>query len=147
MLDAGVDVDRLLAALARTQQPVKVALMDQALLPGVGNIQASEALFRAAVDPRRPGKTIKRAEAARIAEGVLASIRDTLTDFHAAHHDAGDGADVAYVEEGAPNTFRVYDREGEPCPRCPRGRTGRGSTIQRVVLGGRSTFFCPRCQR
>lgn len=143
-LATGVDVERLRAALGRTRQAVKVAIMDQALLPGVGNIQASEALFRAAVDPRRPGNTIKPAEAGHIAEGVLASIRDTLADFHAAHYDAGGGAEVAYVEEGAPNTFRVYDRAGEPCPRCPPRSRAR---IERVVLGGRSTYFCPRCQR
>jgi formamidopyrimidine-DNA glycosylase len=76
---------------------------------------------------------------------VLASIEETLADFHAANFDAGEGADVVYVEEGAENTFRVYAREGEPCPRCRRPR-GPKAAIERVVLAGRSSFFCPRCQ-
>jgi formamidopyrimidine-DNA glycosylase len=134
----GIDVARLHAKLQATRLPVKVALLDQRLLAGVGNIQASEALYRARIDPRRPGKSLDRAEARRLAAGIRASLRATLKQFE---HDVGDG-DITYVEEpGTPNPFAVYDRAGERCRRCGRG------TIERIVQAGRSTFFCPRCQR
>ena len=139
-LTDGIDPKRLAAALARTRRPVKVALLDQALLPGVGNIQAGEALFRARIDPRRAANTITAAEARRIAAGVIASIHHTLDAFARLGQDS-DRADIEYVEEGGENPFSVYDRAGETCPHCHHTR------IERVVLGGRSTYFCPRCQR
>jgi formamidopyrimidine-DNA glycosylase len=133
-LDDGIDVAALGAALARRAIPVKVAIMDQRLLPGVGNIQASEALFRAKIDPRRPARSLSRAEVRRVADAVLASVKEAIA--------REEGPEVQYVEEpGAENPFLVYDREGEPCPRCRR------AAIERVVQAQRSTYFCPRCQR
>ena len=132
-LSSGIDLDRLAAALLRTRLPVKVKLLDQRLLPGVGNIHAAEACFRARVDPRRPARSISRAEVKRLADAVLASFRMTL--------DAEKGPRITYVEEGGRNPFLVYAREGERCPRCRR------ADIRRVVQAQRSTFFCPRCQR
>jgi formamidopyrimidine-DNA glycosylase len=132
-LAEGVDVDRLAAALARTRLPVKVKLLDQRLLPGVGNIHAGEACFRARIDPRRPARSLSRAEVKRLAAGILASFQLTL--------DAEKGPEITYVEEGGANPFLVYAREGERCPRCRR------EAIRRVVQAGRSTFSCPRCQR
>jgi len=110
-----------------------VKLLDQRLLPGVGNIHAGEACFRARIDPRRPSRGLSRAEVKRLAEGVLASFRLTL--------DAERGPEITYVEEGGENPFLVYAREGEKCPRCRR------ETIRRIVQAQRSTFHCPRCQR
>jgi formamidopyrimidine-DNA glycosylase len=134
----GIDLDRLHAKLQATRLPVKVALLDQRLLAGIGNIQASEALYRAGIDPRRPARSLDRARARRLAAGIRASLRATLKQFE---HDVGDG-DITYVEEpGTPNPFAVYDRAGEPCRRCRRG------TVERIVQAGRSTFFCPRCQK
>jgi formamidopyrimidine-DNA glycosylase len=133
-LEDGIDLDALAAALARRSIPVKVAIMDQALLPGVGNIQASEALFRAKVDPRRKASSLSRAEVRRVADAVLASVKEAIA--------REEGPEVQYVEEpGAANPFLVYDREGERCPRCRR------DTVRRVVQAQRSTYFCPRCQR
>ncbi|HYD42594.1 MAG TPA: bifunctional DNA-formamidopyrimidine glycosylase/DNA-(apurinic or apyrimidinic site) lyase [Anaeromyxobacter sp.] len=132
-LAEGIDVARLAAALARTRLPVKVKLLDQRLLPGVGNIHAGEACFRARLDPRRPARSLSRAEVKRLAGGILASFHLTL--------DAEKGPEITYVEEGGANPFLVYAREGEPCPRCGR------ETIRRVVQAGRSTFHCSRCQR
>ncbi len=132
-LAEGIDVGRLAAMLGRTRLPVKVKLLDQRLLPGVGNIHAAEACFRARIDPRRPSRSLTRAEAKRLAAGVLASFHMTL--------DAEQGPEITYVEEGGDNPFLVYAREGERCPRCRRER------IRRVVQAGRSTFYCPRCQR
>jgi formamidopyrimidine-DNA glycosylase len=133
-LQEGIDVGRLAAALARRRAAVKLALLDQRLLPGVGNIIACESLSRARIDPRREARSLSRAEVRRLAGGVLASVRETIAREQ--------GAEITYVEEsGAENPFRVYGREGERCPACRRG------TIRRLAQGGRSTFFCPRCQR
>jgi formamidopyrimidine-DNA glycosylase len=133
-LEAGVDPGRLAAAFARTRRPVKVAMLDQRLLPGVGNIQASEALFRARIDPRRRASSLGRAEVRRLAAAVVASVEEAIA--------REEGPEVSYVEEpGAENPFAVYAREGERCPRCRRSR------IRRIVQAQRSTFYCPRCQR
>jgi formamidopyrimidine-DNA glycosylase len=135
----GVDAARLHKRLARVRLPIKVALLDQTVLAGVGNIQASEALFRARLDPRRPASSLSRPELGRLARAILASIRYTLARFADEGADAGDGA-IVYVEEDRDaNPFKVYGRAGAPCPR-------RNGTIRRIVQGGRSTFFCDGCQ-
>jgi formamidopyrimidine-DNA glycosylase len=137
-LNDGVDVKRLAERLGRSKKPVKPLLLDQRLVPGIGNIQASEALFRAAIDPRRPAASLTRAEVGRLARGMRASIDYTLRSFK---HDVR-GKDIQYVEDPAgPNPFKVYDRAGQKCPRCKRG------TITRLVQAGRATFYCDRCQK
>jgi formamidopyrimidine-DNA glycosylase len=137
-LNDGIDVDRLEARLTRSKKPVKPLLLDQRLVPGIGNIQASESLFRAAIDPRRPAATLSRAEVGRLARAMRASIDYTLRNFE----KAAKGKDIQYVEDpSGPNPFKVYDRAGAKCPRCKRG------TIVRLVQAGRSTFFCDRCQK
>lgn len=132
-LEEGIDPARLAALLARRRAPVKVAIMDQAILPGVGNILASEACFRAGLDPRRPASKLAQAEVARLAAAVLEAVEDAIA--------RQEGPEIAYVEEGGENPFLVYAREGERCPRC------RKADLRRVALGGRSTFWCPRCQK
>jgi len=133
-LEEGIDARRLHEALARSKLPVKVRIMDQALLPGVGNIQASEALFRARIDPRRRSASLSRREAGAIAAAVLASVRESIA--------REEGPEIVYVEEpGSENPFHVYGHGGERCPGCRR------AAIRRVVQAQRSTFFCPRCQR
>jgi formamidopyrimidine-DNA glycosylase len=133
-LREGIDVARLAQGLGRRRIAIKVAMLDQALLPGVGNILASEALFRARLDPRRRANALARGEVRRLAGSVLAAIRDTI--------EREAGPEPRYVEEpGSENPFLVYAREGERCPRCRR------QEIRRIVQGQRSTFFCPRCQR
>jgi len=140
-LAGGIDTARLTARFARIGKPVKVALLDQTLVPGVGNIQDSEALWRAAIDPRRRASSLTPAEVRRLARAVIASFRHTLRAFAADGADGG-GADIEYVEEpGTRNPFRVYDRAGIRCPRCHVG------TITRIVQAARSTYFCPRCQK
>jgi formamidopyrimidine-DNA glycosylase len=136
----GVDATRLHERLARLRVPVKVALLDQTLVAGVGNIQASESLWRARIDPRRPAKSLSRAEAGRLARAILASIDYTLSQFHDEGVDTGAG-EIVYVEENkSANPFRVYGRE-ESCPRKD------GGVIKRVVQAGRSTFYCGVCQK
>jgi formamidopyrimidine-DNA glycosylase len=130
----GVDPDRLAGLLARSRLPVKVRIMDQAVLPGVGNIYASEALFRARIDPRRPARALASPEVRRLARAVVDVLRASVA------REGGDA--ITYVEEpGARNPFRVYGRAGEICPRCRR------RALERLVQAGRSTFFCPACQR
>jgi formamidopyrimidine-DNA glycosylase len=135
----GIDVGRLFERLQKTRLPVKVALLDQTLLAGIGNIQASEALFRAAIDPRRPARSLSRPEVRKLAAGVTRSIAATLEQFE---HAVSPDGDIAYVEEpGTPNPFSVYDQAGTRCPRCHKG------IITRIVQAARSTFFCPHHQK
>src|SRR5919204_2593308 len=129
---SGIDPDRLHAALARTKRSMKEALMDQRTLAGLGNIQVSESLHRAGIDPQRPAQTMTREETERLADAIGASLRATLAD-----EDSPEP--ITYVEEGGENVFLVYDRAGEPCSTC-------GTPIERIVQGGRSTFYCPSCQ-
>lgn len=121
----------------RSRVAVKTWLMDQRRVVGVGNIYASEALFRAAIDPRRPASTLSRGEAGRLRDAVQEVLREaigfrgtTFLDYRDARGERGEFA----------GRLRMYDREGEPCPGC-------GRPVQRIVQGGRSTFFCPGCQR
>jgi formamidopyrimidine-DNA glycosylase len=137
----GVDARRLHERLARLRLGIKVALLDQTLLAGVGNIQASESCHRARIDPRRRASSLSRREVGSLARAILASIRYTLARFE----DEGvesDDADIVYVEESKDaNPFLVYGRAGAKCPRRD------GGLIQRIVQAQRSTFFCPRCQK
>jgi formamidopyrimidine-DNA glycosylase len=129
----GIDPGRLAGRLRATRRAVKVVLLDQAVLAGVGNIHASESLFAARIDPRRRADGLSTAEVRALARAIGASLRRGI--------EMQDGPEIAYVEEpGAPNPFRVYARDGERCPRC------REAEIRRIVQAQRSTFFCPRCQ-
>lgn len=113
---------------------VKPALMRQDRIAGLGNIMASELCFRMGRDPRVPVPKLTDADYAALALGAPALIAHVLAEEA--------GAEIAYINEGrtAPNPFSVYAREGETCTRC-------GGTIQRFTQSGRSTFFCPGCQR
>jgi formamidopyrimidine-DNA glycosylase len=128
----GIDGPGLHAIFRRTRAPLKVALMDQHRLAGLGNIHAAEALWRAKLSPLRPAAGLAPDEWRRLATAIRAGI------LFALGHEEGE--EVAYVEEpGAANPFRVYGQAGKPCPRCR-------STVRSVRQGGRSTYFCPRCQ-
>lgn len=114
-----------LDGLAQTGRAIKVALLDQRLVAGIGNIYANEALWRARIDPRRPANRLRPLEAGRLRRGIVAALRKGLAY----------GPRIFEVQE-----FCVYDRAGKPCRRC---RT----RIRRVMLAQRSTYYCPRCQR
>jgi formamidopyrimidine-DNA glycosylase len=129
-----IDRVRLSARLGATRRAVKVALLDQSLLAGVGNIHAAEACWRARLDPRRRGDSLTPAEVARLARAVRASLRFGLAGL--------DAPEIEYLEEGGANPFHVYGRAGAHC-RHP----GCGGTIRRLVQAQRATFWCPRCQR
>ena len=120
---------------ARTRRPVKLALMDQGVLAGLGNIQVAEALFRAGLSPRRHADRLRPQELGRLA----AAIRETLA-YTLARLTPVQG-DVVYVEDPhAPNPFLVYGKAGEPCPRC-------ATRLRSMVQGGRTTYWCARCQK
>jgi formamidopyrimidine-DNA glycosylase len=106
--------------------------MDQRRIAGVGNIQAAEALFYARIHPARKARSLQASEAARL----VRSLRRTLVR-EIERYRSGNGA---YFYEGADAHFSVYSRAGEPCPRCR-------SRIARFVQGGRSSYYCPRCQK
>ncbi len=120
--------------LGESSRPIKVALMDQEVLAGLGNIHAAEALYRARIDPRRPAHSLEPGELKRLANAILKTIDFALAQV------AGE-EEIDYVEEpGTVNPFLVYGRAGETCRRC-------GGTVQSMVQGGRTTHFCPGCQR
>jgi formamidopyrimidine-DNA glycosylase len=129
----------LAAAFAGRQSPVKAVLMDQRTVAGLGNIYVCEALHRAGIHPGRIAAGISRKRVERLA----AEIRATLTDAIAAggsslrDYRRTDG-ELGYFQ----HAFRVYDREGAPCP-----TPGCRGTVRRIAQSGRSTFYCPRCQR
>ena len=129
----------LSAALAERSTPIKTALLDQRLVAGIGNIYASEALFRAGIAPTRPAATV----AGRRAERLVPAVKAVLTEAIAAggsslrDHRRTDG-ELGYFQ----HAFAVYDREGEPCPDC---RCDGG--VRRIVQAGRSTFYCQKRQR
>jgi formamidopyrimidine-DNA glycosylase len=137
--------ETLAMLFAGKSTPLKAALLDQRLIAGLGNIYVCEALHRAGLSPRRAAGSIvaKDGTPTRRAERLTAEIRlvleeaiaaggSTLRDF--AHADGS----LGYFQHG----FKVYDREGDPCPnpKC-------AGAVQRIVQSGRSTFFCGRCQK
>jgi formamidopyrimidine-DNA glycosylase len=130
---------------ARRTADLKAFLMDQRIIAGLGNIYVCEALFRAGISPRRAASVLARRggkptdQAQRLAvairevlEAAIKAGGSTLRDYRQA-----DGS-LGYFQ----HSFAVYGREGEPC-----ARPGCGGTVRRIVQGGRSTFYCPRCQR
>lgn len=133
----------LLARLKNKIPAIKVALLDQQLVVGVGNIYASEALFRAGIDPRRKAGSLRKAEA----DKLITSIHEVLT----AAIKAGGSSLRDYVQADGElgyfqHHFAVYDREGEACARCTCKPEKTGG-INRITQAGRSTFYCPRKQK
>jgi formamidopyrimidine-DNA glycosylase len=127
----------LASRLATRRAPLKAVLLDQRVVAGLGNIYADEALWRARVSPLRPANELESDEVGRVHRAIRAALRagierqgSTLRDY-----STPDGAAGSMQDE-----FRVYGRDGAPCPRC-------GSTIAKARVGGRGTWFCPRCQR
>lgn len=115
---------------------VKTVIMDNKLMSGVGNIYASDGLNLAKIDPRRPANSLSRKEVKRLLESLLIVINLGIKLGGASMKDY---LNIDGLSGGYQNVVRVYGKEGEPCPNC-------GSTIMRIKQGGRSTFFCPRCQ-
>lgn len=136
------------AALRRSTQAIKVKLLDQSLIAGIGNIYASEALHWAAISPRRTARSLSRSEAARLRRGIRQVLRTAIRFGSTVPLRFGSGraGQLFYYgrDPAAPDYYterlRVYDRQGQPCHRC-------GGLIRRLVQAGRSTYWCPGCQR
>jgi formamidopyrimidine-DNA glycosylase len=117
--------------------PLKSFLMMQSGIAGIGNIYADEALHRARLHPLSPAGSMRREHWEDLHEGIVGTLEAGLSNGGASIDDYRD----ARGEQGSmQDEFLVYGREGEPCPRC-------GETIRRIVLGGRSTYLCPACQK
>ena len=126
--DRTLDADYLLDALKRKKIAIKPALMDQSVVAGLGNIYVAEALWEAELDPRRPAAKATKAKLTRL----IGAIRLVLSPRKR--------RPGRYTETRGVDRFAVYDREGKPCRRCD-------GVIERIVQAGRSTYFCPGCQR
>ena len=124
---------------------IKAALLDQKLIAGIGNIYACEALFRAGISPMRLAGSLatKSGKPTKKTEALVAAIKAVLGDAIKAggsslrDYKRADGRLGRFQHR-----FKTYNREGKPCP-----RKGCGGTVRRIVQGGRSTFYCPTCQR
>lgn len=137
-LDAEFDGAHLARAFAGRQLPIKQALMAGSIVVGVGNIYASEALFRAGIDPRLPAGRLSLRRCNRLAVAIRETLGQAL--------ESGGSTLRDYVNAtGQPGAYfalhaAVYERAEQPCPRC-------ATAIRRIVQGQRATYFCPRCQR
>ncbi|MGE5192514.1 MAG: bifunctional DNA-formamidopyrimidine glycosylase/DNA-(apurinic or apyrimidinic site) lyase [Deltaproteobacteria bacterium] len=132
--------DKWRARLKATRRPVKVALLDQKLVAGIGNLYASEILHLAGINPRRRANRLMAVEILRMAKAVVAVLEEAI------RHEGSTLSDGTYRNAlneagGYQNAHRVYDREDEPCPTCGHPE------IRRIVQAQRSTFFCSRCQK
>ncbi len=132
----GLSASNFHSALQRSRSPVRSWLLDQRNIAGVGNIYASEALFRAGIHPRRPANTLSFQEGKALLAGIRVVLRQairaggtTLRDYRTATGERGNFA----------KALRVYGRDGQPCLRCE-------APVERIVLGNRSAFLCSRCQ-
>ena len=136
-LDAGFDGACLAARAKGRKVAIKQFLMDQRVVVGVGNIYASEALFRAGIHPRRAAGRVSPERLERLAKAVKAVLGEAIRQGGTTLRD--------YVNaDGTPGYFRqklyVYERDGQPCRRC-------GTAIRKLAQGQRSTYFCPACQK
>ena len=127
-------LEYLIANARGSRKPVKLFLMDQRAVTGLGNIYAAEALFEAKVDPRRAAGRISAERIGRLHRAIVAILRVALDSAVRAYSEPGG------FTEGENFPAAVYGREGEPCLAC-------GSAVRRIPQGGRSTYFCPHCQR
>ncbi len=127
----------LSAALAGKRTPIKAALLDQTVVAGLGNIYVSEALFRAGISPKRLAHSVAGARAERLVPQIKAVLNEAIAAGGSSLRDYVQASgELGYFQA----SFRVYDREGAPCPTC-------GRAVRRIVQSGRSTFYCGHCQR
>ena len=132
-----VELERFVALFRGRKTPIKSALLNQKLLSGVGNIYADESLFRAGIRPRRRAATVTREQLAKLHTSVKQVLKEAIA--------LGGSSISDYVDANGDEGFfqlqhRVYGREGEPCLVCK-------TPIKRVVIAGRSSHYCPKCQK
>jgi formamidopyrimidine-DNA glycosylase len=128
----------LKARLAGRTAAIKLMLLDQSIVAGLGNIYVCEALFRARINPRRAAGRVSRARLDALAPAIEAVLEEAIAAGGSSLRDfAGPDGALGYFSK----SFDVYDRAGEPC------RGGCAGLVRRIAQGGRSTFYCPACQR
>ena len=128
---------RLAIICTERAQPLKLLLMDQALIAGLGNIYATESLWQARLSPTQRSDCLISAETRRLHKAVVSVLARAL---ECCLNPPPDFRDPQWWFNGQESILRAYDREGEPCARC-------GAAIRRIRQGGRSTYFCAACQR
>ncbi|HEY0281810.1 MAG TPA: zinc finger domain-containing protein, partial [Rhizomicrobium sp.] len=138
-LSDAFDAAYLAEALKGKKTPIKSALLDQRVIAGLGNIYVCEALFRAGISPKRLAGKIQIASIAPLVTSIKTVLKDAIKAGGSSLRDYknADG-ELGYFQ----HHFAVYDRAGEPCP-----KKGCGGTVKRIVQSGRSTFYCPKCQK
>jgi formamidopyrimidine-DNA glycosylase len=132
--------ERYRERLGQSQRAIKVALLDQRAVAGIGNLYASEILHLAGVHPARACRLLTANQWQSIAEASL-EVLETAIRYEGSTLGDGTYRNALNKEGGYQNVHRVYAKDGEACPRCP------GGVIERMVQAQRSTFFCPRCQK
>lgn len=134
-----IDDEHFVKLLAKRKKAIKLVLMDQEIISGVGNIYANDALWEAKIHPRREAKSLRQEDCKTLRKAIIKVLKEGIKYGGATASDAKyidlDGLGGHYQDH-----FRVYDREGKKCLR------GDGGIIAKTTLGGRGTYFCPVCQ-
>jgi formamidopyrimidine-DNA glycosylase len=125
--------------LARSRRTLKTLLLDQTRVLGLGNIYAAEALFRAGVNPFKTAATLSSKRVELLHQAILDVLTEAIADSSTSRVNLEHSNGFSYGE-AFERFWQVYEREGEPCVKC-------GARIRRMVHGGRSTYWCPKCQR
>ncbi len=136
-LSEGFNADYLLRLTANRKRSLKTLLMEQEAVAGLGNIYSGEALWRGRLNPSRGANTLTRTEANALVKGIKRVLHDAIDAGVASLGTDGELGRDGYFA----HAYKVYDREGLPCPRRDGGR------IEKIAENGRSSFFCPRCQK
>jgi formamidopyrimidine-DNA glycosylase len=139
VLSKDFTVKYLTVIIKKTRKPIKVLLMDQDLITGIGNIYANDSLFLAKIHPQRLSNSLSKKEIILLYKTIKQTIDEGIRDC------GSSGADEAFIlpdgsRGGHQRNFLVYQHEGQPCPNCK-------TIIKRVKHNGRSSFFCPACQK
>ncbi len=135
-----ISADQIREKLARSRRNIKVALLDQTVVAGIGNLYAAEILFLAGVDPRARCDKLSRPQWRRI-HRAIGDVLNQAIRYEGSTLGDGTYRNALNDPGGYQNCHRVYDRATLPCPRCEAG------VIRRIVQAQRSTFFCPVCQQ
>jgi formamidopyrimidine-DNA glycosylase len=148
-LGENFQIEPFAQALKRSAQAIKVKLLDQSLVAGIGNIYASEALFLAGVSPKVPARMLADLQISRLWRAIREVLAEAIecgstVPLNFSGNGAADGLFYFGRAPGTPDYYeerlRVYDQAGRPCPTC-------GTAIRQIVQAARSTYYCPKCQR
>ena len=130
-------LEKFKGIISKNKTAIKPLLMDQAKIAGIGNIYANDALYVAGIDPRRSSMSLSKSEQRKLFKAIEQVLKKGI--------EVGGASEWSYVDAlgGAgqyQNFFQVYNKKGKPCKNC-------GTIIEKIILGGRGTFFCPTCQK